>query len=86
MVEFLNAVFFFCGFIIMAKSLSDSKTCHGSACDSMKAETVFAAFGWVLWSGTTLLALIEMFKRCCGSKRKQQEDIAMKEAQIGGVV
>lgn len=52
----------------------------------MKAETVFAAFGWVLWSGTTLLALIEMFKRCCGSKRKQQEDIAMKEAQIGGVV
>jgi len=85
-VEFLNAVFFFCGFIVMAKPLADSKTCHGSACDAMKAETVFAAFNWVLWSGTTILALVEMFKRCCGSKRKQQDDVGMKQAQVDGVV
>lgn len=70
----------------MAKPLADSKTCHGSACDAMKAETVFAAFNWVLWSGTTILALVEMFKRCCGSKRKQQDDVGMKQAQVDGVV
>lgn len=52
----------------------------------MKAETVFAAFNWVLWSGTTILALVEMFKRCCGSKRKQQDDVGMKQAQVDGVV
>lgn len=70
----------------MAKPLFDSKNCHGSACDSMKVETVFAALNWVLFSGTTILALVQIFKRCCGSKRKGQEDVAMKEAQIGSAV
>jgi hypothetical protein len=85
-IEFLNAIFFFCGFIVMAKPLADSTTCHGSACDAMKAEVVFAAFSWVLWTGTTILALVEIFKRCCGSKRKQQDDVAMKEAQMNNNV
>jgi hypothetical protein len=87
-VEFLNAIFYFCGFIVMAKPIVEAKpSCHGSACDSMKAEAVFAAFNWVLFTGTTILALVGMFKRCCGSKRKQQqEDVAMKEAQMNNAV
>lgn len=53
----------------------------------MKAEAVFAAFNWVLFTGTTALSLMELFKRCCGSKRKQQQqdEIAMKEAQMNQV-
>jgi hypothetical protein len=81
-------VFYFCGFIVMAKPLAESKTCDGSACDAMKAEAVFAAFNWVLFTGTAILSLVELFKRCCGSKRKQQQqdEIAMKQAQMNGVV
>jgi hypothetical protein len=86
-VEFLNAIFYFCGFIVMAKPIAEAKSCHGTACDSMKAEAVFAAFNWVLFTGTTILALVQIFQRCCGSKRKQQQDdVAMKEAQMNNAV
>lgn len=85
-VEFLNSVFYFCGFIIMAKPLADASACHGSACSAMKAGVIFASFNWVLWTGTTVLAVVEIFKKCCGSKRKEQDDVAMKEAQMNNAV
>jgi hypothetical protein len=83
----LNIVFTFSGFIALAKGLSTATVCKGAPCDAARAEDVFTCFNWILWTGTTIIALVELFKRgCCGSKARKQQNAAIKETQLNNIV
>ncbi|KAK2003098.1 hypothetical protein LX36DRAFT_165861 [Colletotrichum falcatum] len=60
--EALNVLFYFSGFVALAVFLSKLLFCRGAVCGAARADTVFAAFQFVLWSGTTLLMFKDVFK------------------------
>lgn len=45
-VEVITMIFWFAGFIAMGAMLRPPRWCHGSACSSLQAATVFGAFEW----------------------------------------
>lgn len=45
-VEVITMIFWFAGFIAMGAMLPPPRWCHGSACSSLQAATVFGAFEW----------------------------------------
>ncbi|KAH8799684.1 membrane-associating domain-containing protein [Xylogone sp. PMI_703] len=63
-VDFVTMVFWFAGFIAMATNLTDVN-CRGhmGVCRAAEAACVFGAFEWLLFTATTVLALIQCTQR-----------------------
>jgi hypothetical protein len=61
-IEATVSLFYFAGFIALAVFLSKLLFCRGSVCAAARADAVFAALSWVLWTGTTALLGMEIFK------------------------
>jgi len=60
--EFLTMIFWFAGFIALAVFLTGIRCYHWGPCRAAKAATVFAAFEWLLFAGTTLMASIHVWR------------------------
>ncbi|RDW71315.1 hypothetical protein BP6252_07878 [Coleophoma cylindrospora] len=60
--EALNTLFYFAGFIALAAFLGKLLFCRGSVCGAARADAVFAAFSFLLWTGTSTLLAMEIFK------------------------
>ncbi|GAB7354403.1 hypothetical protein MBLNU459_g4898t1 [Dothideomycetes sp. NU459] len=59
--EALTMLFWFAGFIALAAFLS-VRACWGSVCTAAKVATVFAAFQWLLFAISTLLATLHVLR------------------------
>lgn len=78
--EVLNVLFYFAGFVALAVFLGKLLFCRGSVCAAARADAVFAAFSWILWTGTTTILALEIFKGgISGMKTDKQAKNAMKE-------
>lgn len=78
--EVLNLLFYFAGFIALAAFLGKLLFCRGSVCAAARADAVFAAFSWLLWTGTTTILALEIFKGgVSGMRTDRQAKAAMKE-------
>jgi hypothetical protein len=79
--EVLNTLFYFAGFVALATFLGKLLFCRGSVCAAARADAVFAAFSWMLWTGTTTILALEIFKGgISGMRTDKQAKTAMKEA------
>jgi len=79
--EVLNLLYYFAGFIALAVFLSKLLFCRGSVCAAARAAAVFAAFSWMLWTSTTTILALEIFKGgVSGMRTDKQARSAMKEA------
>jgi len=80
----LNMLFYFAGFIALAVFLGKLLFCRGSVCAAARADAFFAAFSWLLWSASSALVGLQMFKGgFAGLKTDRQAKSAMKEAPQG---
>jgi len=59
--EAVTMLFWFGGFIALAAFLSD-RICFGSVCKAAKAGTVFAAFEWLFFAASTLMAALHCWR------------------------
>jgi len=83
--EIINTLFYFAGFIALAVFLGKLLFCRGSVCAAARADAVFAAFSWILWTGSTVILALEIFKGGIkGIKTDKQATAAMKEAPMVG--
>ncbi|KAI6249495.1 hypothetical protein HI914_02400 [Erysiphe necator] len=82
--EAMNVLFYFAGFIALSTFISKLLFCRGSVCSAARADAVFAAFSWALWTGSTALLALEIFKVGIGGGRADSNSSkAMKEAPAG---
>ncbi|KAJ5515399.1 hypothetical protein N7527_006959 [Penicillium freii] len=58
-VEVITMIFWFAGFIALGAMLPRPR-CHGSACSSLQAATVFGAFEWVLFAVTSYFGIVDL--------------------------
>ncbi|KAF8854397.1 hypothetical protein BDZ45DRAFT_693440 [Acephala macrosclerotiorum] len=80
----LNVLFYFAGFIALAVFLGKLLFCRGSVCAAARADAVFAAFNWMLWTASTALLALDMFKGGLqGMKTDKEAKVAMKEQSAG---
>ncbi|KHJ35441.1 hypothetical protein EV44_g0402 [Erysiphe necator] len=80
----MNVLFYFAGFIALSTFISKLLFCRGSVCSAARADAVFAAFSWALWTGSTALLALEIFKVGIGGSRADSNSSkAMKEAPAG---
>ncbi|TVY21079.1 hypothetical protein LARI1_G001091 [Lachnellula arida] len=61
-VEVLNTLFYFSGFIALAVFVGRLLFCRGSVCSAARADVVFAAFSWVLWAASSVIAALNIFR------------------------
>lgn len=52
-------LFYFAGFIALATFLSKLLFCRGSVCSAARADAVFAAFSWVLWTASAVVMAMQ---------------------------
>lgn len=81
--EAMNVLFYFAGFIALSTFINKLLFCRGSVCAAARADAVFAAFSWVLWTGSTTLLALQIFKVGIGGSRADGNSKAMKEAPAG---
>lgn len=73
-------LFYFAGFVALAVFLGKLLFCRGSVCAAARADAVFAAFNWLLWTGSSALVAINMFRGgLSGMKTDRDAKVAMKE-------
>jgi hypothetical protein len=92
-LELLNTLFYFAGFIALSVFLAKLLFCRGTVCSAARADAAFAAFGWLLWMGSTVILGLEVFRGGEGIKgltkgfgaRKTDMNAAraMKEQPVG---
>jgi hypothetical protein len=74
-------LFYFAGFIALSVFLGKLVYCRGSVCAAARADAVFAAFSWILWTGSTLILALEIFRGGFdGVRTDKRATAAMKEA------
>lgn len=79
--EIVNMLFYFAGFVALATFLGSLIFCRGSVCAAARADAVFAAFSWLLWTGSSAILALEIFK---GMKTDKDAKAAMKETKTEG--
>lgn len=88
-LEILNALFYFAGFVALAVFLAKLLFCRGTVCGTARADAVFAAFAWILWSGSAAMLATEFFRGGVKSLKQVRTDEAarnaMKEQRPRGV-
>ncbi|KAI9699311.1 MAG: hypothetical protein M1836_002921 [Candelina mexicana] len=74
-VEVLTMLFWFAGFIALAVYISDTifDYCTGGFCSGLKAACVFAAFEWLLFTATTILSALHVFRSRGASSKPAAE-------------
>ncbi|KAG9232493.1 membrane-associating domain-containing protein, partial [Amylocarpus encephaloides] len=60
--EALNTLFYFAGFVALAAFIGKLLFCRGSVCSAARADAVFAAFNWLLWTASTAIVALQIFK------------------------
>jgi len=60
--EFITMIFWFAGFIAFAVFITDWGCRRGNVCRSSQAATVFAAFEWLLFAATTIMASLHVWR------------------------
>ncbi|TVY24578.1 hypothetical protein LHYA1_G006303 [Lachnellula hyalina] len=61
-VEILNTLFYFSGFIALAVFIGRLLFCRGSVCSAARADAVFAAFSWILWAASSVVGALKIFR------------------------
>ncbi|KAF2840285.1 hypothetical protein M501DRAFT_1002605 [Patellaria atrata CBS 101060] len=61
-VEVVTMIFWFAGFIALAAFLGNGRECRGSVCNSARAGVAFAAFEWLLFTATTVMAVLHVYR------------------------
>ncbi|ERF70337.1 hypothetical protein EPUS_07602 [Endocarpon pusillum Z07020] len=76
-IEAVTMVFWFAGFIAHAVFVANLLFCRGNVCRCAQAATVFAAFEWVLFTATTIMAIMHVMRTRNGgrSKRNPQMEV-----------
>jgi len=81
-LEVINAIMYFAGFIALSVFLGKLLICKGKVCASARAASVFAAFNFLLWSATTGLLALEIFRGgLAGMKTDKAAQKAMAESK-----
>ncbi|TVY35353.1 hypothetical protein LSUB1_G004454 [Lachnellula subtilissima] len=79
-VEILNTLFYFSGFIALAVFIGRLLFCRGSVCSAARADAVFAAFSWILWASSSVVGALKIFRGGFQNmKTDRQASSAMKE-------
>lgn len=79
-LELVNVLFYFAAFIALSVFLGKLLFCRGSVCAAARADAVFAAFSWLLWTGSAVLVAINMFRGGLGAMKTDRDaKVAMKE-------
>jgi len=60
--EAVTMIFWFAGFLAAAVLLSGFNFCNGSVCGAARGAVIFGAFEWVLFSATTIMAIIHVLR------------------------
>jgi len=60
--EFITMIFWFAGFIALAVFLTGTRCYRWGPCRAAKAATVFAAFEWLLFAATTIMATLHVWR------------------------
>lgn len=81
-VEALNTLFYFAGFIALAVFLGKLRFCRGSVCEAAKANAGLSVVQFLLWGATAGLAGLGIFKGQSLKKGsvKIDDEVPMKEA------
>ena len=74
--EVSNMLWYFGGFIALTTFLSKLIFCGGSVCAAARADAVFAAFSWLLWTASSAILALELFK---GIKTDKEAKSAAKD-------
>lgn len=61
-LDVLNSILYFAGFIALGVFLSGLFFCHGTVCGAARADSVFAAVSWCVWTASATLAGLEVFR------------------------
>lgn len=70
-IEILTMLFWFAGFIALAVYTADHCPWWSKrVCGTMKAAAAFAAFEWLLWTATTVLLALKVFRSGASSTTK----------------
>ena len=78
--EVINTVYYFAGFVALSVFLGKLLFCRGSVCAAARADAVFAALSFLLWTGSTAILAVEIFKgRFNRSKTDRRAAAAMSE-------
>ena len=81
----MNMVFYFAGFVALAAFLGKLLFCRGSVCSAARADASFAAFSWVLWTASSAITAMDLFRggfSLKGAKTDAQAKSAMKEVDM----
>lgn len=65
------------GFIALSVFLSRLLFCHGSVCNAVRADAVFAAFGYAVWAASATISGIQISK-----SRKRRDDTEGAEEKV----
>ncbi|KAH6670041.1 marvel domain-containing protein, partial [Halenospora varia] len=61
-LEALNTLFYFAGFVALSVFIGKLLFCRGSVCAAARADAAFAAFSWLLWTGSSVVVALQIFK------------------------
>ncbi|KAI4158861.1 MAG: hypothetical protein LQ342_007038 [Letrouitia transgressa] len=75
-VDAVTCIFWFAGFIALAAYRGDLGLCTGRVCDCLNAGAVFGAFEWVLFTATTVLAALHVWRTRGTGQSKPAPDMA----------
>ncbi|CDM35640.1 hypothetical protein DTO013E5_6472 [Penicillium roqueforti] len=75
-VEVITMIFWFAGFIALGAILPAPRWCHGSACSSLQAATVFGAIEWVLFAVTSYFSIVDLMHHR-GAEAKTHTNVQM---------
>jgi len=73
--EFLTMVFWFAGFIAVAVLLTDTGCRRWGPCRAATAATVFAAFEWLLFAATFIMAALHVWRTRNGHNSKHDPNM-----------
>ncbi|KAG0647871.1 hypothetical protein D0Z07_5939 [Hyphodiscus hymeniophilus] len=88
-LSILNSLFYFAGFVALSTFLGKLLFCRGSVCSAARADTAFAALSWAIWTGSSAMLGLELFKgglkSLKGAKTDEIAQTAMDKETKGAV-
>ncbi|CAG8976322.1 hypothetical protein HYALB_00005729 [Hymenoscyphus albidus] len=80
--EFLNTLFYFAGFIALAVFIGKLLFCRGSVCAAARADATFAAFSWLLWTASTVIVALQIFKGGMNLRNEKTSNMSQVPSQV----
>ena len=69
-VEGINTIFYFAGFIAFAVFLSGLKVCTGRVCNASQADSAIAAVAFCAWAASTIITAKALIKGSADGPRR----------------